>query len=256
MSYDTRNEGSSSGTRQEPRPDHTMNLTARNEQGQFVSLNKDRQLDNTRDNRDEMNKKEGKENSYENKPYDKSYEKPYEKPYEKFDKTGNGDMSNMLRHIEQLERRLQQRDGELNDAKSRVEKFSQRTREGMQSALDSLMKKWMDAVETKDPNVKDEFKGGLERLVKNSAEDNGVWQMMVSASSLYQRQEHDLESLRVENTELRTKVNGLYGEDVTRTVGSKSKADTQLGPADVMDGMSSGGNMWDSFAMDIGRTSF
>ena len=166
------------------------------------------------------------------------------------------DMTNVLKHIQDLESNNSTLKNQLKEAVDRNGKLSAKTREGMQSALDTLMKKWMDAVETKDPNVKDEFKGGLERLVKNSAEDNGVWQMMVSASSLYQRQEHDLESLRVENTELRTKVNGLYGEDVTRTVGSKSKADTQLGPADVMDGMSSGGNMWDSFAMDIGRTSF
>ena len=166
------------------------------------------------------------------------------------------DMTNVLKHIQDLESNNSTLKNQLKEAVERNGKLSAKTREGMQSALDTLMKKWMDAVETKDPNVKDEFKGGLERLVKNSAEDNGVWQMMVSASSLYQRQEHDLESLRVENTELRTKVNGLYGEDVTRTVGSKSKADTQLGPADVMDGMSSGGNMWDSFAMDIGRTSF
>ena len=166
------------------------------------------------------------------------------------------DMTNVLKHIQDLESNNSTLKNQLKEAVERNRKLSAKTREGMQSALDTLMKKWMDAVETKDPNVKDEFKGGLERLVKNSAEDNGVWQMMVSASSLYQRQEHDLESLRVENTELRTKVNGLYGEDVTRTVGSKSKADTQLGPADVMDGMSSGWNMWDSFAMDIGRTSF
>ena len=166
------------------------------------------------------------------------------------------DMTNVLKHIQDLESNNSALKNQLKEAVERNGKLSAKTREGMQSALDTLMKKWMDAVETKDPNVKDEFKGGLERLVKNSAEDNGVWQMMVSASSLYQRQEHDLESLRVENTELRTKVNGLYGEDATRTVGSKAKADTQLGPADVMDGMGSGGNMWDSFAMDIGRTSF
>ena len=166
------------------------------------------------------------------------------------------DMTNVLKHIQDLESNNSTLKNQLKEAVERNGKLSAKTREGMQSALDTLMKKWMDAVETKDPNVKDEFKGGLERLVKNSAEDNGVWQMMVSASSLYERQEHDMESLRVENTELRTRVNGLYGEDVSRTVGSKSKADTQLGPADVMDGVGSGGNMWDSFAMDIGRTSF
>ena len=246
MSYDTRNEGSSSGTRQEPRPDHSMNFTARNEQGQFVSLNKDRPVDNIRDNRDEMNKKEGKENSYENKPL---YEKPYEK-FEKFDKTGNGDMSNMLRHIEQLERRLQQRDGELNDAKNRVEKFSQRTREGMQSALDSLMKKWMDAVETKDDNCKAEFKKGMERLVQNSAEDNGVWQMMVAASALHDKQEHNLDQLRLQNDELKQKIDGHYATPASRTDNAlgKRKADDELDRSEV--GAEHTASIWDDFAKE------
>ena len=244
MSYDTRNEGISSGTRQEPRPDQNTNITARNEQGQFVSLNKDRQLDNIRDNRDDVPKKEGKENTYENKP-------PYEKSYEKFDKTGNGDMSNMLRHIEQLERRLQQRDGELNDAKSRVEKFSQRTREGMQSALDSLMKKWMDAVETKDDNCKTEFKKGMERLVQNSAEDNGVWQMMVAASALHEKQEHNLDQLRLQNDELKQKIDGHYATPSSRTNNSlgKRKAEDEVDRSNVE--AESTANIWESFAQDM-----
>ena len=244
MSYDTRNDGTNSGTRQELRPDHNMNITARNEQGQFVSLNKDRQLDNMKDHRDEVSRKENKENTYENKP-------PYEKSYEKFDKTANGDMSNMLRHIEQLERRLQQRDGELNDAKSRVEKFSQRTREGMQSALDSLMKKWMDAVETKDDNCKTEFKKGMERLVQNSAEDNGVWQMMVAASALHEKQEHNLDQLRLQNDELKQKIDGHYATSSSRTDNSlgKRKADDEVDRSHVE--AESTANIWESFAQDM-----
>ena len=243
MSYDTRNDGSSSATRQELRPDHNMNITARNEQGQFVSLNKDRQLDNMKDHRDEVSRKENKENTYENKP-------PYEKSYEKFDKTANGDMSNMLRHIEQLERRLQQRDGELTDAKSRVEKFSQRTREGMQSALDSLMKKWMDAVETKDDNCKTEFKKGMERLVQNSAEDNGVWQMMVEASALHEKQEHNLDQLRLQNDELKQKIDGHYATPASRTDNAlgKRKADDEMDRSDV--GAETTASIWDEFAKE------
>ena len=61
------------------------------------------------------------------------------------------------------------------------------------------MKKWTDAIDTKDEKVKDDFEVGLDKLVKNSAEDNGVWQMMVCASALYSRQEHDLDTLRSEN---------------------------------------------------------
>lgn len=244
MSYDTRNDGTISGTRQELRPDHNMHITARNEQGQFVSLNKDRQLDNVKDHRDEVSRKESKETTYENKP-------SYEKSYEKFDKTANGDMSNMLRHIEQLERKLQQRDGELHDAKNRVEKFSQRTREGMQSALDSLMKKWMDAVETKDENCKTEFKKGMERLVQNSAEDNGVWQMMVAASALHEKQEHNLDQLRLQNDELKQKIDGHYATSSSRTDNSlgKRKADDEFDRSNVE--AESTANIWESFAQDM-----
>ncbi len=120
----------------------------------------------------------------------------------------SADMSNMLRHIEQLEGKLSAKEKQLLEAQQRVEKFSARTREGMQSALDSLMKKWMDACETKDEKCKEQFKHGMEKLVANSAEENGVWQMMVAASALHQRQEHDLDKLRVENTELRQKIDG------------------------------------------------
>ncbi len=66
-------------------------------------------------------------------------------------------MNNMLRHIETLESKLSQKEEQLQDSQQRVEKFSARTREGMQSALDSLMKKWMDACETKDEKCKEQF---------------------------------------------------------------------------------------------------
>jgi hypothetical protein len=46
----------------------------------------------------------------------------------------------------------------------------------MQRALDSLMKKWMYVCETKDEKCKEQFKHGMEKLVQNSAEENGVWQ--------------------------------------------------------------------------------
>ena len=157
----------------------------------------------------------------------------------------------MLRHIESLEKKLQQRDNELTDAKTRVEKFSQRTLEGMQSALDSLMKKWMDAVETKDENCKEEFKKGMEKLVQNSAEDNGVWQMMVAASSLHERQEHNLDQLRLENNELKQKIDGHYATPSSRMDNSlgKRKADEDIGPGSV--GAENTSNIWEDFAKDM-----
>jgi len=160
----------------------------------------------------------------------------------------SADMSNMLRHIEQLESKLSAKEKQLLEAQLRVEKFSARTREGMQSALDTLMKKWMDACETKDEKCKEQFKHGMEKLVANSAEENGVWQMMVAASALHQRQEHDLDKLRGENLELRQKIDGHYATPGARTredVLGKRKADGD--PASDEDGAA---NLWSEFAKE------
>jgi len=165
-------------------------------------------------------------------------------------KNESTDMSNILQHIKNLETNNVTLKSQLQDAEVRNGKLSAKTREGMQSALDTLMKKWMDAVETKDDKVKDSFKNGLTQLVEKSAEDNGVWQMMVAASSLHERQNHDLDLLRVENNSLKSKVDGLYGDAGSRTVGHKSKANSELSREDVQAVVSE--DMWNDFAKQIG----
>ena len=159
----------------------------------------------------------------------------------------SGDMVSMLRHIEQLESKLSVKDKQLSEAHQRVEKFSARTREGMQSALDSLMKKWMDACETKDDKCKEQFKNGMEKLVQNSAEENGVWQMMVAASALHQRQEHDLDKLRGENTELKQRVHGHFATSSSRTEGNLGKRKAEEDP-DQATSTATGDSLWESFA--------
>ena len=157
------------------------------------------------------------------------------------------DMSNILSHIKNLETSKQNLEKALEEKNARIDRLSQKTREGMQSALDTLMKKWMDAVETKDEKVKHDFRGGLEKLVKNSAEENGVWQMMVAASALHQRQEHNLDELTKQNNELRLRVDGMYANPDSRVVGEKSKAEDQLDRSSVpVD------DIWGEFASSIG----
>ena len=89
----------------------------------------------------------------------------------------------------------------------------------------------------------------MEKLVQNSAEENGVWQMMVAASALHQRQEHDLDKLRGENTELKHKIDGHYATPGSRTredILGKRKADSE--PDSGENGDAAG--LWDSFARD------
>lgn len=165
----------------------------------------------------------------------------------KTEKSGDG-MNNVLQHVETLQKERLKLMEELKSAKERNERLSVKTREGMQSALDTLMKKWMDAVETKDEKVKDQFKCGLEKLVNNSAEDNGVWQMMVAASSLHERQEHDLDKLRSENKDLKQMIDGKFATEDARL--GKRKADDEMDRVDVNTEETQ--NMWDDFAKSIG----
>ena len=99
-----------------------------------------------------------------------------------------------------------------------------------------------------DSKVKEDFKCSMDKFVKNAQEDNGVWQMMVAASNLHTRREHDFDKLQAENKELRERVDGIYADSGSRTVGEKSKADEQLS----RDNVEPDNNMWDDFARTIG----
>jgi len=162
---------------------------------------------------------------------------------------------NILQHIKllektktQLELEKAQLEEQLKQADARAHRMSAKTRETMQAAMDTLMKKWMDAVETKDETVKADFKTGLDKLINHSAEENGVWQMMVAASSLHQRQEHNLEKLRLENNELRTKVDDLYGSSSSRVVGEKYRQPEQADRSHVAPPTI---DIWADFAKDL-----
>ena len=162
---------------------------------------------------------------------------------------------NILQHIKKLEESKAELQNEkaaleqqLRQADARADRLSVKTREGMQAAMDTLMKKWMDAVETKDETVKEEFKGGLDKLINKSAEENGVWRMMLAASSLHDRQEHNLEKLRLENNELKTKVDDLYGSSASRVVGGKHRMEEQGDRSSVQAPTL---NIWDEFAKDL-----
>jgi hypothetical protein len=162
-------------------------------------------------------------------------------------RTETQDLNNVLTHIKTLEQQKLELEKRLQETEERAARMSQKTKAAMQSAMDTLMKKWMDAVETKDDTVKQQFKTGLDTLINKSADENGVWQMMVAASALHERQEHNLEKLRLENNELRGRVDSSFATPESRT-GAKRKAEAELGPGDVAPVK----DMWAEFASDIG----
>ena len=84
------------------------------------------------------------------------------------------DLNNVLTHIKNLEQQKEELEKRLQETEERAARMSQKTKAAMQSAMDTLMRKWMDAVETKDEAVKQQFKGGLDTLINKSADENGV----------------------------------------------------------------------------------
>ena len=134
----------------------------------------------------------------------------------------------------------------------------------MESALKSMMDKyarcaalaarrrWMSAVKTDDEKVKTDFHMGMDKLVKQGDDQNGVWRMMVAASALHEQQEHNLDSLRQENEHLKSRIDGHYAKSGARLqedVLGKRKADVELDRFDVAADAST--SLWSEFASEM-----
>ena len=84
--------------------------------------------------------------------------------------------------------------------------------------------------------------------MQQGAEDNGVWRMMVAASSLHEQQSHNLDLLRQENSDLKNRIDGHYAKPEARLredVLGKRKADTEL---EYMPAGHANANIWTDFA--------
>ena len=155
------------------------------------------------------------------------------------DKEKETPSGNILTHVKALELELKK----LKDENSRLSLAKQKE---MEAIAKSMYESWLSQLDT-DSKVKEDFKCSMDKFVRNAQEDNGVWQMMVAASNLHTRREHDFDKLQAENKELRERVDGMYADSGSRTVGEKSKADEQLSRDNVEPD-----NMWDDFARSIG----
>ena len=133
-------------------------------------------------------------------------------------------ISNVLSHLQKLEEQNKSLEAKLQAADGRIQSLSAEKRAGMKSALDTFIKNWVDASEAED-TVKEKFFQGVESLAEKADEGNGVWKMMVAASNLHARQEHDLDKLRTENTDLKQRVDGMYGTSESRTGDKRARMD-------------------------------
>jgi hypothetical protein len=166
--------------------------------------------------------------------------------------TGTSNISNVLSHMKKLEEQNLNLEARLKEADDRILALSAEKRAGMKSALDTFIKNWVDANEA-DETVKQNFLQGVQTLAEKADENNGVWKMMVSASNLYARQEHDLDKLRTENLDLKQRVDGMYGSSEARTGDKRSRIETTSTVSDPSTTELPRDSIWADFAASMAQ---
>jgi len=149
------------------------------------------------------------------------------------------DISSVLSKVQGLEeeksrliRLLEEERERVKDALAKADKLSEGKRTEMRQALDTVIMNWLrDSV--KDEKIREEFKNGMDRLVDNTAEDSGVWQVVCCASNLHAQRLQEMEQMRIENDNLKLRNTGEFKDDNSR---KRERDETSVN--------SSNGNIW------------
>ena len=146
------------------------------------------------------------------------------------------ELTSILTQVQNLQTDREKLMKELETARNKVEKLTEGKRVEMKTALDTVVSKWLDD-SVENEGVRSQFKEGMERLVKNTAEDSGVWQVVVCASAAHARRANELERLRTEHEELKTRMNGEFGNEASRKRGrEETKESEESAPTDFWAG--------------------
>lgn len=153
------------------------------------------------------------------------------------------ELTSILTQVQSLQTDREKLMKELENARQKVEKLTEGKRAEMKTSLDTVIDKWLvDSVENEA--IRAQFKEGMERLVKNTAEDSGVWQVVVCASAAHSRRINELEKLRAEHEELKTRMTGEFGTEQSR---KRGREETKEGGPGVPGGSGDAADFWAGF---------
>jgi chromosome segregation ATPase len=141
------------------------------------------------------------------------------------------ELTSILTQVQSLQTDREKLIKELENAKQKVERLTEGKRTEMKTSLDTVIAKWLDD-SVENEAIRSQFKEGMERLVKNTAEDSGVWQVVVCASAAHTRRISELEKLRAEHEELKTRMTGEFGTENSRKRGRDESKEGAIGGAD------------------------
>jgi len=122
---------------------------------------------------------------------------------------------NKEKELAETKRAAEEREQALKDAKEKLARLSEGKKLEMQQAYQNGIKNWLfDTV--KDEVLRQQFEKGMTNLVENTADNSGVWQVMVQASNIHQQRMQELEKLRGEVTELKSRAGPDFRDEENR----------------------------------------
>ena len=112
----------------------------------------------------------------------------------------------------------------------------------MKKVFDTVIAKWLeDSVKSDD--ARKQFSDGMERLIRETKADNGIWTVACAASQLHAAKLEEIERLRTENESLKASGGGSFREEASRKRGRDEPAHSAPGCDDI----------WASFQLDTSR---
>jgi len=122
------------------------------------------------------------------------------------------ELSSILSQVQALQADRERLQKELEQSQGQIDKLQEGKRNDMQKILDTVIAKWLaDSVENTE--TRKLFVEGMDRLVKGTKEDNGIWQVACQASHAHARRLEELEQLRVECNTLKEQAPGSRFKD-------------------------------------------
>jgi hypothetical protein len=149
------------------------------------------------------------------------------------------DLNSVLTHVSTLESEKKQLQEYLAKQNERLEKLTASKRDEMKKQLDTMISEWLNNIDVTDDSLKQEFMNGMERIVKDTKDDSGVWQVMCCASAAHRRNVGQLQKVQEEYNVLKTKVEGGTFHTEEARVGTKRPHPEEP--------TREPGNIWDDF---------
>lgn len=105
------------------------------------------------------------------------------------------DRERLNKELEELKRRLEEEQRKFDAAQQKMGKLTESKRNEMQQSFDNVIKKWLEDI-VQDESVRKQFESGVTRLVQDTEEENGIWQVVCCASNRHLKDMQEIEQLK------------------------------------------------------------